>query len=87
MPLPGNFFVIIYINQNVLFFFYTQGTVRGKTLTRVAISTCDGNIKGVIFDTDETYYIDTKPKTYSTSYKDDVHFLYRYIKHNFYVKD
>lgn len=27
-------------------------------MSSVAISTCDGNIRGVVFDGDETYYLE-----------------------------
>lgn len=51
-----------------------KGTVRGNDQSRVALSTCNG-VRGVIFDGDETFYLETKPNTNST---DDDHFLYRH---------
>ncbi|XP_050088009.1 uncharacterized protein LOC126572612 [Anopheles aquasalis] len=70
-----------------------RGKIRGRPdTTRVAISTCDGSIRGVIMDHDETYYIESLPRrssiaaTVEDDKSDDAparidlgeHFIYRH---------
>ncbi|XP_049535594.1 uncharacterized protein LOC125951089 isoform X2 [Anopheles darlingi] len=68
-----------------------RGKIRGRPdTTRVAISTCDGSIRGVIMDHDETYYIESLPRSSLATVEDDKnddaaaridlgeHFIYRH---------
>lgn len=37
---------------------YYQGRVDGSPRSQVALSTCEGKVRGTVYDQDETYYID-----------------------------
>ncbi|XP_037026148.1 disintegrin and metalloproteinase domain-containing protein 12 isoform X2 [Bradysia coprophila] len=71
--LPNGTDVVQHFTKTDIDLCHYKGTIRNNVESHVAISTCDG-IKGVIFDGDETYYIDTKHNGNIS----DEHFLYRH---------
>lgn len=51
-----------YGNESILEFFddecYYQGWVHGRPRSQVAMSTCEGKVRGTVYDVHGTYYID-----------------------------
>lgn len=50
----GNESIVEYFNDEC----YYQGRVDGSPRSQVALSTCEGKVRGTVYDQDETYYID-----------------------------
>ncbi|XP_062703176.1 zinc metalloproteinase-disintegrin-like EoMP06 isoform X2 [Aedes albopictus] len=50
----GNESIVEYFNDEC----YYQGRVHGSPRSQVALSTCEGKVRGTVYDQDETYYID-----------------------------
>lgn len=49
-------------NESIVEYFndecFYQGWVHGRAGSLVALSTCEGKVRGTVYDIDETYYID-----------------------------